>query len=216
MIKSNFRDWTSDRIDEVFGTKQLDTHSALGEWMNTQSDILDWENQAIAQIQAPLIKGVIGWNEAELENKFISPMFVLAGVYGDEFGYFLERDLAATLDGYELSGRVDGMIATGVRNPKKPFFCLNEYKRFTDPDGEPQGQALISMLVAQELNELSDHVLYGCYVIGSNWYFMVLQERKYAISSSFSADGEDIYDIFRILKGLKFIVQRQIDRHRKN
>ena len=216
MIKSNFREWTSDRIDEVFGTKQFKSYVALDEWLLFKTEITDWEKEVLKRIQDPIVRGIIGWNEAEIKSKSISPMFVLAGVYGDEFGYFLERDLAATLDGYELSGRVDGMIATGVRNPKKPFFCLNEYKRFTDPDGEPQGQALISMLVAQELNDLSDHVLYGCYVIGKYWTFMVLQNRQYAISASISADGEDIYDIFRILKGLKFIVQRQIDRHRKH
>ena len=41
------------------------------------------------------------------------------------------------------------MIATGFRSPKKPYFCLNEYKRGTDPDDDPKGQALIAMLVAQ-------------------------------------------------------------------
>ena len=57
----------------------------------------------------------------------------------------MERDLAATIDNYELSGRVDGMIATGFRNPRMPYFCLNEYKKGTDPNGDPRGQALIDV-----------------------------------------------------------------------
>ncbi len=206
MIKSNFREWTSDRVDEVFGTKQIDKHPVLDKWLSYEAELANWEKEALSKIQRPLIKGAIGWNEVELENKFISPMFMLAGVYGDNFGYFLERDLFTTIDDYELSGRVDGLVASGVRNPKKPFFCLNEYKRLTDPDGEPQGQALIAMLAAQNHNNTPEKPLYGCYVIGKDWYFLILIGKEYAISNIYTADGKDIYDIFRILKGLSAAV----------
>ncbi len=165
MIKSNFREWTSDRIDETFGTKQIDNHPALDSWLSFEYELKEWEKIALLTVQKPLIKGAVGWNEVELENKFISPMFMLAGVYGDNFGYFLERDLAANIDDYELSGRFDGMVASGVRNPKKPFFCLNEYKRLTDPDGEPQGQVLMAMLVAQQHNNTPTVPLHGCYIV---------------------------------------------------
>ncbi len=210
MIKSNFREWTSDRIDETFGTKQILKHPALESWLAFECELESWEKKALDRVQSPLIIGAVGWNEVELENKFISPMFMLAGVYGDNFGYFLERDLAATIDDYELSGRVDGMVASGVRNPKKPFFCLNEYKRLTDPDGEPQGQVLMAMLVAQQHNNTPNLPLYGCYIVGKDWYFMVLVDKEYAISKIFTADDEDIYEIFRILRGLTASVAAQL------
>jgi hypothetical protein len=210
MIKSNFREWTSDRIDETFGTKQIDSHPALDSWLSFGYELKEWEKIALLTVQKPLIKGAIGWNEVELKNKFISPMFMLAGVYGDNFGYFLERDLAATIDDYELSGRVDGLVASGVRNPKKPFFCLNEYKRLTDPDGEPQGQVLMAMLVAQQHNNTPTVPLHGCYIIGKFWNFIVLKGKNYAISSTYTADTDDIYDIFRILKGLSASVAAQL------
>jgi hypothetical protein len=38
-------------------------------------------------------------------------------------GYFLERRLSAIVGDYELSGIVDGMIATGFRDPAIPLFC---------------------------------------------------------------------------------------------
>jgi hypothetical protein len=211
MIKSNFREWTSDRIDETFGTKQIHTHPVLDSWLAFEYELEGWEKKALDRVQSPLIIGAIGWNETELENKFISPMFMLAGVYGDNFGYFLERDLAATIDDYELSGRVDGLVASGVRNPKKPFFCLNEYKRLTDPDGEPQGQVLMAMLVAQHHNNTPTVPLHGCYIVGKDWYFMILVGKEYAISKIFTADDEGIYDIFRILKGLTASVAAQLE-----
>jgi len=60
-------------------------------------------------------------------------------------------------------------------------------------------------LVAQELNK-NQHPIYGCYILGRDWFFMVLQGRQYAISEVYAATKEDIFDIFRILKGLKAII----------
>jgi hypothetical protein len=61
------------------------------------------------------------------------------------------------------------------------------------------------MLVAYEHNlavpELKEKPIYGAYVIGRHWYFVILQGREYAISDSYVATREtDLYDIFRILK----------------
>ena len=66
--------------------------------------------------------------------------------------------------------------------------------------------ALAAMLVGQELNrqESVELPLYGCYIVGGLWRFMVLEGTKYAISKSFdSTDIEDSYQILRILFQLK-------------
>jgi len=114
-----------------------------------------------------LTLGGDNWNEVELENKIISPMIVFSEIQNKKFSYFLERDLFTSIGDYELMGRVDGMIATGFRSPKAPYFCFNEYKRQTDPNGDPQGQALIAMLVAQKIND-NGKPIYGSYIIGRN------------------------------------------------
>ena len=80
---------------------------------------------------------------------------------------------------------------------------MNEYKRESDPTGDPRGQALIAMLAAQNLNNSGD-IVFGCYITGKSWRFMVLENKTYAISKSYSADDEEIADIFRIMKGLHF------------
>ncbi len=121
----------------------------------------------------------------------------------------MERDLAITIDDYELSGRVDGMIATGYRNPKMPYFCMNEYKRQTDPNGDPKGQVLIAMLVAQQLNE-NTKPIFGSYIIGRNWCFMALVGKEYAISKDFSCVDDEIFDIHRMLKSLKVQIDKLI------
>ena len=65
---------------------------------------------------------------------------------------------------------------------------------------------LAAMLVAQELNE-HKHPIYGCYVKGVIWYFVVLQGKEYAISLPYVAVREDIFAIVSILKALKPIIR---------
>ena len=207
MKKVNFLDWTLDKIDEAFGTVQIVAHPTLTEWLTFDYTVSEYQQHFLMDLQEALLIGVDDWNEVELENKFISPLIVLAKFDNRKMSYFMERELSVVLNEYELSGKVDGMIATGFRSPKKPYFCMNEYKRESDPTGDPRGQALIAMLAAQHLNE-EQNIVFGCYIVGKSWRFMVLDKKKYAISKSFSADDDEILDIFRIMKGLR----EQIDK----
>ena len=202
MKKANFRDWTLDKIDDVFGTIQIVEHPTLTEWLAFDYTVSEYQKHFLTDLQEALLIGVDDWNEIELENKFISPLIVLAKFDNRKMSYFMERELSVTLNDYELSGKVDGMIATGFRSPKKPYFCMNEYKRESDPTGDPRGQALIAMLAAQHLNDLGN-IVFGCYIVGKSWRFMVLDKKEYAISKSFSADDDEVLDIFRIMKGLR-------------
>jgi len=42
------------------------------------------------------------------------------------------------------------------------------------------------------------------------WFFMVLQGKEYATSDEYSAIKPEIFDIFRILKGLKQMIIARI------
>jgi hypothetical protein len=200
-MQSNFRDWTLDKIDDAFGLRQVYEMDTLAQLITPSYELNDFEKQYINTLQEHFKYGGDDWNEVELENKFISPMIVLAFKPNNKYAYFLERDLSVKIDDYELSGRVDGLIATGFRNPKKPYFCLNEYKKGTDPNGDPKGQALIAMLAVQQLNQ-NDSPIYGCYVIGRDWYFMVLENKEYSISRDYSCVTQEVFEIFKILKNL--------------
>ena len=86
---------------------------------------------------------------------------------------------------------------------------MSEYKRQTDPNGDPRGQALIAMLTAQQLND-NTKPIFGSYVIGRDWFFMALVGKEYAISKDFSCVANEIFDIYRILKGLKIQIDKLI------
>ena len=208
-MRSNFKEWNLDKIEEAFGLKQVWQSEILDELINHPYQLDEMERTFVTKLQRHFSFGGDDWNEVELENKFISPMIVLSEIADEKCSYFLERELSTTIDEYDLSGKVDGMIATGFRSPKKPYFCLNEYKRGTDPDGDPKGQALIAMLVAQRLND-NQAPIFGCFVIGRIWQFMILEGNQYTISRDFSCVDNEVFDIFRILKGLRFQIEKYL------
>lgn len=210
MIKSNFRDWTLDKIDEAFGLQYVIELPSLNSLLSFKYETNTEEANYLNKIKNTYFRfGGESWNEAELENKIISPLFVYSEIDNSKFAYFLERPLLAVIGDYELSGRVDGMIATGFRNPKLPYFCMNEYKKAKDPNGDPQGQALIAMLVTQHLND-NKNPIFGCYIVGRQWVFIALEDKKYTFSKAYTVDDEEIFDIYRILKSLKWHIEEMI------
>lgn len=210
MQKSNFKEWTLDKIEDTFGLKQVRRLAILEELLAHEYQADAYETRYLSHLSENYVAlGGDDWNEVELENKFISPLIVFSDIANEKYSYFLERELSVTINDYELIGRVDGMIATGFRNPKVPYFCLNEYKRQTDPNGDPRGQALIAMLAAQRLNE-DKKPIFGSYIIGRDWYFMALVGSEYAISKDFSCVANEIFDIYRILKGLRVQIEKII------
>jgi len=202
---ATFREWTLTKLDKTFGLKQVRTDSVLENWLNGQADISDFERQTLLTLQENLIINVHDWNETELAYLFIGPVITFVRFTTEKFNFFAERPFAGTVEGIEMNGKPDGMIASGFREPEIPYFCFQEYKRETDPEGDPAAQSLAAMLTAQELNG-HQHPVYGCYVKGSFWYFMTLQEKSYGISEPYVATREDVFDIFRILKVLKQII----------
>jgi hypothetical protein len=214
MRKSNFREWTLDSIEQTFGLVQVRSLPILDELLAYKYEADAYEQRYLTQLQDDyIVLGGDDWNEVELENKFISPLIVFSGIANPRYSYFLGRDLTETINDIELSGKVDGMIATGFRNPRKPYFCLSEYKRGTDPNGDPKGQALIAMLVAQHLNNIeepSQKPVFGSYIIGRHWCFMALVGIEYAISADFSGVDDEIFDILRILKSLRVQIEKLI------
>jgi hypothetical protein len=97
------------------------------------------------------------------------------------------------------------MIATGIRNPQIPYFCFHEYKRSIENQGTPDAQVLAAMLVAKEQNQ-NKLPIYGLFVVGLFWNFMVLKDNHYCISKAYNADDEEMFAIFKMIKALKQII----------
>lgn len=210
MKKYTFRQCTQSKLTDWFGLRRTSSSQVLDSWLQAKPTLSEEEKIILENFQEVLILNDDAWNEQELSMHFIGPVFTLARFTEPyRFNLFAERHIGAVVPGLEgdieLKGEPDGLIATGYWEPKIPMFAFSEYKRNLDPDGDPAGQALAAMLVGQVLNK-QPVPLYGCYVVGRYWQFLVLEDKHYTISRDFLANTDDLFDIFRVLKAFKLIV----------
>lgn len=205
---AKFSDFDLIKVEKQFNINQVRNLASLDEWLGFVYDFQDTETKFLTLLKQEMEDNANHWNEQELSLHFIGPMLSFVN-FSDEnyrFNAFAARPISAIVDGVEMWGMPDGMIASGRREPKIPFFCFQEYKKQIDPNGDPIGQVLAAMLVGQELNGHTQPI-FGCYILGKEWNFVVLKEKEYAVSQGFDASSHEIMDIFRILQGLKKYVK---------
>ncbi|EDN69433.1 hypothetical protein BGP_0675 [Beggiatoa sp. PS] len=122
----------------------------------------------------------------------------------------MERDLSVQYEeGKRLWGNADFLVASGTQSPKEPFFFIHEYKKQLDTSNDPLGQLLAEMVAAQKLNHHS-HPIYGAYIIGRHWYFVILDNTSYAESLAYDATKAEITEIVSILRHTKTIIDQII------
>jgi len=204
----SFKHWTRQDIADEFGLKLTRKCTDLENWLSQHSNISIQEKKVLDSLKEKLTLYVDIWNEQELIIKFISFIIGLADYDTDDFKSYANRKLKGEIDGKVVSGEVDLMIASGEFEPKQPYFCLHEYKKEEGAVNDPLGQLLIAMLTAQELNN-NKFPIYGAYVSGRNWFFLTLKNDTYCISNEYVATRDDIYDIMKVMKSLKAIINKQ-------
>ena len=214
MESYTFQECTPQKLDKWFGLQRTFSSQVLDQWIQTEADLSPVEQTILQHLKQLSIENVDTWNEQELIINFVGPLFSLVNFSKFySFNFFSQRNIEAVMPGVhtdiKLSGEPDGIVATGYWEPEIPMFAFSEYKRLLDPNGNPIGQCLAAMLVGQHLNEHSKP-LYGSYVVGHDWRFLVLEGTKYTISQNYSAIRDEIFDIFRILKALKQIIIEQM------
>jgi len=212
----NFSDCTMANLDNMFGLKIRSMLPCLQTWLEGEAELTSYERENLPILQHSLSENAYNWNKQELAMYSIGPILALVQFdYNRQFNLFSKRPFGGVINGTELGGIADTLIATGYREPEKPYFYFQEYQAERPTieeggNGDPQAQALAAMLVAQTLNE-GQFPIYGCYVRGRSWYFMTLEGKNYAFSDGYVATKAEIFDILRILKVLKqMIIERVV------
>jgi hypothetical protein len=205
---SNFKDWTRDKLKKRFGLKRVYVHDALSNWyeMSKNLEIDDYEQKTLDRLLEDLVRYVDYWNEDEVKLKLIAVILTLVRFDTEDISGFSQRELIGTVDGEELKGFPDFMVARGKQEVEAPFFFLHEYKKELDNNSpDPAAQCLSAMLLAYEQNlaipEMAGMPIHGAYIIGRQWFFVILQDREYAVTNSLAATHKDeIVEILRYVK----------------
>jgi hypothetical protein len=208
MTKS-FETWEYEEVETVFGLSRVRTMPVLADWLATSGTISETAKTLLTVIQERLIDNADAWNEDELKMFFIAPLLSQIPLEVAGFKPFTQRTLSAKFPELDLdvSGKVEFLIARGKQRPKQPYFFLHEYKQERRRENDPLGQLLISMVAARHNNEIKTPI-FGCFIVGRDWFFVILNEQQYAVSLAFDATKtHELYQIVGILSAMPGIIQ---------
>jgi hypothetical protein len=206
-----FSQWTKEEIEDEFNLSADRQHLRLQEWIAVLPSFSEAEQKTLHHLSQKLLEHVHDWNEEELKICFIALLLNMVDFHQASYRPFLERELNVVYaEGKRLWGVVDFLVASGRQSPKQPFFFLHEYKRQLDTANDPLGQLLAEMVAAQAANAHS-HPVYGAYVVGRHWYFIVLEEKNYGESLAYDATkADELLQIVSILKKTKALIEQLI------
>jgi hypothetical protein len=204
----NFENWETQDLEIEFNLSRNFNSTLLNNWLQSTTQFDALTQQRLEKLSLKFFEFSDYWNEDELKMQGISPILDIVDYHSADYTVFSQRPMSAKINGIELGGRVDFMIAKGKQKPIKPYFFIHEYKQETKRgSGDPKGQLLSELLTAQYRND-KQMPMYGCYVLGRSWFFMVLEGQEYAVSNAFNASNDDIFKIIAILRQVKvFIAQ---------
>lgn len=226
----NFSEFSYQQATYAFGLNKVPALQGQKIWWEEAEKqiISEIEQTFLSMIQQNLLDTHNTWNEQELLVQFIAPLLTLVQFNAIHKGLacFSERWVKTKIKNVTFQGKVDWMVASGRFEPIQPFFFLHEYKKSLEGSGDPTGQLLTTMYIAQVLNQqpvqsilftpqakTSEQLpIYGCSVIGQWWNFLVLKEKQYFLSATYDASKEqDLQSIFKLLKAQKVLILRYVE-----
>ncbi len=175
-----------------------------------QGNLKEHEKTLLHEVRIDLVDNADAWNEEELKMQFVSIIMYLARFQAPIRSYY-DREIDATVGATYIKCKADMLLAKGIGELIEiPYFFLHEYKREKKYSGDPIGQMLGGMLIAQAKNN-NGKPTYGCYVQGRFWFFSILIGKEYVVSQSFDATNEIMAErIVLILRKLKHIILTEL------
>lgn len=213
----SFEKWKTEEVERTFGVKNVQSMALMQDWLQFQQPLTVEEEKTAEKLRLFLQKMANFWNEEDMKVFFMVPILQIVDFYKfDTYRTFMEATMEGNLTDIQgerchLRGRVEMVVATGKQDPQTPFFFLNEYKAQLKIVNDPQGQLLITMLVAQAKNNGKNLPIYGLYNIGQFWFFLVLKDNEYVSSKAFDAtEKDDLKQIINLLQYVKAHIERNI------
>jgi hypothetical protein len=205
----SFKDWLYEEVATEFGITRIRKHPFLENIASIKLDKNDLRRPVIESLRLILLDYIDSWNEDEYKFMFISPFIAQTGFVSEHFKVFTQRPLSVKYQNgtKTTDGLVEFMLAKGLQIPRKPHFFLHEYKPEKRRDNDPLGQLLIAM-VAAKVQNADDKPIYGIYVNGRNWFFVILENNNYAVSNPFVTTSDDIFDLFAVLLYFKDLMEK--------
>lgn len=216
-IQKPFEKWKTQEVENIFGIKIDYDNYTLQTWLAANYEVPEPKHTFLVDLKIKLGKFIDYYNESDISMFFISHVLTAVDFVQEEYRAYTQLSMKAkikNIHGVEVvvGGKVEMAVAKGKQIPETPFFFLNEYKpeKRTGSESDPKGQLLIAMLAAQSKNQ-DEYPIYGCYVNGRNWHFVVLEGKKYAVSDAYVATQDAIFQIYSILMEAKRYIHQRLN-----
>ncbi|MEA3316204.1 MAG: hypothetical protein U9Q30_10130, partial [Campylobacterota bacterium] len=153
------------------------------------------------------------FNEDKLKVVFIGQILEQVNFFNKDLdiGNFYHTPLSFKNDKINFNGFCDFYVAKGLKNPKSPYFFIQEYKQSKKAD-DPEPQLLAELITAVELNNWDS--IKGAYIVGAIWNFVILEKigkDKYQYFVSINFDSSKIEDLKAIYRNLLFVKNEIIE-----
>ena len=217
---SDFSAWSAQMAHTAFDLIQVKNLPSLDSWMSRPIEPLaERDMQYLENTLLDIQDRARFWSESDIKMKLIGPALIASRLDNLKFSSFAEvtlRTHLTTITGetIKVAGRPDIIVAMGIYEAQLPYFCMQEYKRQLKAKGDPQGQMLIELLAARQINADAGkplEVMYGAFTIGRDWIFATLEGNKYALSKTFLLDVEaDLIEVTCRLRALKYVIAQML------
>ena len=194
-------------LQKLVQIEQISRQDLFDEWFGFAYALRDEERDALQKLIERNWRYVLSYSEDELKIKFVGPLLNLVDFQRDGVRDWYQRPLQTIIHDVTLHGYVDFMVARGVKEPDRPYFFIQEFKK-TKFEVDPEDQLLAEMLAALTLNQVE--VMRGAYIIGQEWRFVILRKiapdaYEYAVSLIFDCLNIDHLErIYTNLQAVKY------------
>ena len=188
----NYQDITFQQIKKVVKIKKKDNNSKFTNWFAFTYKVSESERQLFEKLITKNKLFLQSYNETKLLVSFIGPILYQIDFNFDDIKDWYDSWLSGEVNGIRFNGRPDFMVAKGDVVPEKTYFFISEFKR-SIPNNNPEYQLLAEMLVAMEIN--SAKIFHGCFIIGQNWFFVILEKLE---DGSYEYFVSELFDCLKI------------------
>lgn len=188
-------------VPDIYDTK-------FQEWFSYSYTFSETELLLLERLLSQHRLYVSTYSEEELKAKLIIPILNSVNFMFDTVKDWYERPLKAVINGVEVGGYVDFMVAKGIKEPQRPYFFIQEFKK-SKAEVDPEDQLLAELLVAIELTQTA--IMRGAYIMGKAWNFVILEKQpngqyEYYVSKVFDNTWlEDLKQIYVNLQAVKHL-----------
>lgn len=203
-------DMTQEKMYKIFDLHKVSKIKELEDWLSDLPDLNTTESLLTDFFKRDVKRDIDTWQKQDLLMKFVGPIInSIDYTQRYQLRLFSKRPLTSTMDTYQVEGEADFFLSNDAHIPTTPYYAFCTVKPEIGERNDPAGQNLAAMLVGQQQNQ-DNEVIYGSYIVGRNWYFMVLKGKEFAISKSYAADDEEIFEIIKVLKALRNILYKRL------